>query len=213
MARDSEVAADWYMKAAEQGVPEAQLQYALILNSDGNASDADLQKARDMMRTAADAGNAHAEFNYAQILVTDRPTSASYRKAYPLFHAGGPERYRRGAVFRQPVSDQRHRRHTQRCRGGPQMADTGGPPELRHRPTRARRVVSEGRRRQARSAAGFAWTIRAARAGNVSAQASVARLYWGGLGTEPDEAEAAAWFVIARAPDFATRRSTISGKV
>ena len=32
----------------------------------------------------------------------------------------------------------------------------------------------------------------------VAAQGAVAKLYWGGLGTEPDVAEAAAWVVVTR---------------
>ena len=45
---------------------------------------------------------------------------------------------------------------------------------------------------------GFAWMKRAAQGGNVAAQNRLAKLYWGGIGTEPDPIEAAAWYFLAR---------------
>ncbi len=202
VARNSQVAADWYMKAAEQGVPEALLQYALILSNKQNASDTELLKARNMMRTAADAGNAHAEFNYAQMLVTDRPTSASYRKAYPYFMRAA----QKGIPEAQYAVSQYLTNGTAGIESDYEEARKWLTLAARQNFDIAQLELGEwylngiGGKRNLRRA--FAWTIRAARAGNVAAQASAARLYWGGLGIEPDEAEAAAWFVIARRAGF-----------
>ena len=46
--------------------------------------------------------------------------------------------------------------------------------------------------------AGFGWMKRAADGGNVAAQNRLAKLYMGGIGTDPDPIDAAAWYFIAR---------------
>jgi uncharacterized protein len=46
--------------------------------------------------------------------------------------------------------------------------------------------------------AGFGWIKRAADGGNVAAQNRLAKLYMGGIGTEPNAIDAAAWYFLAR---------------
>ena len=55
--RDEAEAAKWYQLAAEQGVPEAQFQYALML-IDGRFVTKDAKGAYALMQAAAEAGNA-----------------------------------------------------------------------------------------------------------------------------------------------------------
>ena len=46
--------------------------------------------------------------------------------------------------------------------------------------------------------AGFDWLKRAAHGGNVAAQNRVAKLYMQGIGIDPDQVAAAAWYILAR---------------
>jgi uncharacterized protein len=45
---------------------------------------------------------------------------------------------------------------------------------------------------------GFGWMKQAAEGGNVAAQNRLAKLYMGGIGTDPDPILAGAWYVVAR---------------
>ena len=56
----------------------------------------------------------------------------------------------------------------------------------------------EGRGGPRDLAAGFGWMKRAADGGNVAAQNRLAKLYMGGIGTEPNATDAAAWYFLAR---------------
>ena len=46
--------------------------------------------------------------------------------------------------------------------------------------------------------AGFDWLKQAAEGGNVAAQNRLAKLYMHGIGTDPDQVMAAAWYILAR---------------
>lgn len=195
--RDPEQAADWYMKAAEQDVPEAQLQYALILLK-GDPDEGKKSRAYELMKAAADSGNGHAEFNYAQLLINDRPGSQSLKEAYGYFQRAAEK----------GIADAQYAVSRYLANG------TGG---IVRDSTQAREWLIKAARQNFDTAQyelgqwylhglggereldkAFSWTLRAARAGNIAAQAAVAKLYWGALGTEPDEGEAAAWYVVAR---------------
>ena len=196
--RDDAEAAKWYHEAAEQGVPEAQLQYALILLDRKDASADDKQRARDLMKAAADAGNANAQFNFAQMLIDERPGSRSMSEAYPYFLQAAEK----------GIADAQYAVSQILANGTAGVAIDLA--EARKWLIKAARqnfdtaqydlgnwyLEGIGGERDLKKA--FVWTIRAARAGNVAAQGQAAKLYWGGLGTEPDEAEAAAWVVVTR---------------
>jgi uncharacterized protein len=197
VARDPKIAAKWYEKAAGQGVPEAQLQYALILMKEAT-SEEQKQKARVLMKAAADSGNGHAEFNFAQMLISERPSSQNTADAYAYFvkaaengiadaqyavsqylanGTGGIERDYKAAREWLIKAARQNFDTAQLDLGLWYLEGIGGDRDLEK---------------------AFGWTLRAARAGNVAAQAQVAKMYWGGLGTEPAEQEAAAWYVVSR---------------
>jgi TPR repeat protein len=195
--RDLEQAADWYMKAAGQGVPEAQLQYALILLK-GDPDEETKAEALELMKSAADAGNGHAEFNYAQLLVNGRPGSQNLKDAYRYFQRAAEK----GIADAQYAVSQYLANGT-----GGIVKDSAQAREWLFKAARQNFDTAQyelgqwylhgiGGERELDKA--YAWTLRAARAGNIAAQAAVAKLYWGGLGTQPDEGEAAAWYVAAR---------------
>ena len=56
----------------------------------------------------------------------------------------------------------------------------------------------EGRGGKRDLKAGFGWMLAAAQGGNVAAQNRLAKLYMGGIGTDPDSILAAAWYIVAR---------------
>src|SRR5690606_29614224 len=61
--QDVVTAMEWYEKAAEQKVPEAVFQLAMIL-LDGGAEIGDPDRAYTLLKEAADAGNRLAQFNF-----------------------------------------------------------------------------------------------------------------------------------------------------
>lgn len=194
VAVDFDEAEKWYARAARQGVPEAQLQMALVLLE----RDPDSPEARMLMASAADAGHGKAMFNHAQILLSDRPGGGGQRAAFSYF--------RRAAEA--GIADAQY--------AVAQYYSEGTPPAI-YDPREARKWLEKSARQGFDSAqrelgffmleglggdrdydSAFVWTARAAYAGNVAAQAQLAKLYWSGLGIEPDDTEAAAWYVLAR---------------
>ena len=184
----------WYARAARQGVPEAQLQYALTLL----ARDSDSSDARSLMSAAADAGHGQAMFNHAQLLLSDRPGGAGQRDAFPYFERAAragiadaqyalAQYYLRGT---EPVFQDDQKGRTWLERAAFQGFDTAQ--------LELGVLLLEGVGGPRDFAQGFAWTSRAAVGGNVAAQAQLAKLYWSGIGTEPDDTQAAAWYVLAR---------------
>src|SRR5690606_30730562 len=65
--RDPVRAAEWYEKAAEQNVPEALFQVAMIL-LDGGPEFKDPDRAYELMQRAADTQHRLAQFNFAQMI-------------------------------------------------------------------------------------------------------------------------------------------------
>lgn len=198
VSRNTEEAAKWYGRAAEQGVPEAQLQYALILLQKKEQDEEIAAKVRDLMKAAADAGNANAQFNYAQLLIDQRPSSRSMAEAYPYFLKAAEQ----GIADAQYAVSQFLVNGTAGIPADPEAAREWLLKAAQQNFDTAQYDLGNwflhgvgGVRDLDRA---FAWTVRAARAGNVAAQAAVAKLYWGGLGTDPDEKEAAAWVVVTR---------------
>lgn len=195
--RDEAKAAKWYQLAAEQGVPEAQFQYALML-LDGRFVKKDPQGAYALMQAAAEAGNRLAQFNFAQLLVQREPGSAGMTKAVAYYQRAADAgladaQYAMSQVYANGVGGKKQDETEARrwlLAAARQNFDTaqldlatwlvdgkGGPRDLK---------------------AGFGWMTRAAQAGNVAAQNRLAKLYMGGIGTEPNSIDAAAWYFLAR---------------
>lgn len=195
--RDEEEAARWYREAAEQGNRHAQFQYALLL-IDGEFVERDPDQAYALMQDAALAGNPLAQFNYAQMLIDRRPGPESLREAIGFYEKAA----RLGLADAQYAMAQVH------------AAGAGGKPQddaiARQWLERAARQnydtaqlelgtwLVQGRGGEADAEAGFGWLKRAAESGNIAAANRVAKLYRAGIGTEPDNLAAAAWYVLAR---------------
>lgn len=197
VARDEARAAKWYQLAAEQGVPEAQFQYALML-LDGRFVKKDAQGAYALMQAAAEAGNRLAQFNFAQLIVQREPGNAGMTKAVAYYqraadsgladaqyamsqiyaNGAGGKRRDDAEARRWLLLSARQNFDTAQLDLGTWLVDgRGGPRDLK---------------------AGFGWMSRAAHAGNVAAQNRLAKLYMGGIGTEPNSTDAAAWYFLAR---------------
>jgi len=195
--RDEEKAAKWYQAAAEQNVPEAQFQYALML-LDGRFVSKDEEQAFALMEDAANAGNAMAQFNLAQMIVGRNTSADALARAVTYYEkaarAGVPDaQYAMAQVYANGA--------------GGRKADKA---EARKWLERAARhnfdtaqldlgtwmVEGIGGSRDERG--GFAWLKIAAEGGNVAAQNRLAKLYRAGVGTEADPIAAAAWYILAR---------------
>lgn len=190
-------AAKWYAAAAEQGMPEAQFQYALML-LDGRFVKKDEKQAHALMQAAAEAGNRLAQFNFAQLLVSEDSGAMGLVRAVPYYEraaaTGLPDaQYAMAQIYANGV-------------GGKEKDDV-----------RARRLLAQaalqnydtaqydlggwlidGRGGKRDLKAGFGWIKRAADGGNVAARNRLAKLYMGGIGTEPDLVLAGAWYIVAR---------------
>ena len=190
-------AAKWYALAAEQGVPEAQFQYALML-LDGRYVKKDEKGAFALMQASAEAGNRLAQFNFAQLLVQQDPGDAGLAKAAVY--------YERAAAT--GLADAQYAMAQLYANGA------GGKP---HDDAQARMLLAQAARQNYDTAqidlatwmiegrgggrdlkSGFAWMKRAAQGGNVAAQNRLAKLYMGGIGTDPDLILAGAWYIVAR---------------
>lgn len=195
--RDTAAAAKWYKEAALQGVPEAEFQYALLL-LEGVHFPKDRVEAFRLMRKAADAGNRLAQFNTAQMIVQEKRGSAGLNEALPYFRKAAEagladaqyalsQLILNGAAGLNPDENEAIRLMTAAALQGYDTAqlDLGT-------------WLVEGRRGREKQEAGFKWLKLAAENGNVAAQNRVAKLYMAGVGVEPDEIEAAAWYTVAR---------------
>jgi TPR repeat protein len=190
-------AAKWYQRAAEQGVPQAQFQYALML-LDGRYVKKDERQAHALLQAAAEAGNTLAQFNFAQLLVSEDPGDAGLARAVPYYERAAATgladaQYAMAQIYANGV-------------GGKKQDDV-----------RARRLLVLAARQNYDTAqidlgqwmidgrggdrdlkSGFGWTKLAADGGNVAARNRLAKLYMAGIGVEPDSILAAAWYIVAR---------------
>ena len=195
--RDLPTAIEWYEKAAEQKVPEALFQLAMIL-LDGGAEFGDKKRAETLMQAAAEAGHSLAQFNVAQALID--------RDATPQGQARAVAWYEKAALA--GLAD------AQYAMAEVHLAGIGGravdPAEARRWLALAAAqnhdtaqielgtMLVEGEGGERDEKAGFSWLMRAASAGNAAAQNRVAKLYRAGIGVEPDRVTAAAWYLRAR---------------
>lgn len=197
IARDEPEAAKWYGLAAEQGIPEAQFQYALIL-LDGRFVKKDENGAFALMEAAAEAGNTLAQFNLAQMLTKRDPGPAGITRALSYYERAAvagladaqyamAQIYAEGAAGKARDDTEARKWLVLAARNGYDTAqlDLGT-------------WLIEGRGGAKDEKAGFRLLKIAAEGGNVAAQNRVAKLYLYGLGTEPDNLFAAAWYILAR---------------
>ena len=195
--RDLVKATEWYEKAADQGVPEALFQLAMIL-LDGGPELGDRDRAFTLLERAADADHRLAQFNYAQMLTSRDPTSAGLARAadyYEKAARGGlaDAQYAMARIYEagtagRPADDAEARRWLEAA--ATQNYDTAQ--------IELGTWLVEGSHGERDPEQGFAWLMRAARAGNPAAQNRVAKLYRAGVGVEPDTVTAAAWYMRAR---------------
>jgi len=197
VARNEAEAAKWYQLAAEQGVPEAQFQYALLL-LDGRFVKKDKQGAYALMEAAAEAGNALAQFNFAQLLVDRDPGPKGMARAVVYYERAAKARladaqYAMAQIYADGVGG-KPRDEAQARRwlalAARQNFDTAQ--------LDLGTWLVEGRGGAKDEKGGFRILKQAAEGGNVAAQNRVAKLYLNGIGTDPDETFAAAWYILAR---------------
>jgi len=194
---DAKAAATWYEKAAENKVPEAQFQYALML-LDGKIVARDTAKAEQMLQEASKAGNPLAQFNLAQLYIQNDRGPEGIKKAAPYYRsaaeAGLPDAqyamsqmYANGAGGIAKDDKEARRWLTLAARQGYDTAeiDLGA-------------WLVDGRGGDRDANAGFRWLKQAADGGNVAAMNRVAKLYMQGIGTDPNTIDAAAWYFLAR---------------
>lgn len=195
--RDEREAAKWYERAAEGGDPEAQFQYALLL-LDGRFVEKDKRQAYALMEAAAEAGNVLAQFNFAQLAVDLDPGPKGFERAVAYYERAAKAgladaQYAMAQIYAEglggrPRDDAVARRWL--ALAALQNFDTA---QLDFGTW-----MIEGRGGPRDETQGFRILKRVAEAGNVAAQARVARLYLNGIGTEPDSIFAAAWYILAR---------------
>lgn len=195
--RDLVTAIEWYEKAAEQKVPEAQFQLAMIL-LDGGEEFRDRTRAASLMEAAADGGHRLAQFNFAQMLADRDPTPRGTGRAVSYYEKAAQAgladaQYAMAEVHRlgiggRPADAAQARRWLAQAAG--QGHDTAQ--------IELGTMMIEGEGGARDEKAGFAWLMRAAVAGNPAAQNRVAKLYRAGIGVEPDRVTAAAWYLRAR---------------
>ncbi|MBN9242107.1 MAG: sel1 repeat family protein [Mesorhizobium sp.] len=190
-------AAKWYAAAAERGIPEAQFQYALML-IDGTYVKKDIKEAHALMQAAAEAGNTLAQFNFAQLLVQEDGGDAGLARAAPYYEraaeSGLPDaQYAMAQLYANGVGGKKQDDAKARVlllKAARQNYDTA---EID-----LAQWLIDGRGGKRDLKAGFQWMKLAADGGNVAAQNRLAKLYWGGIGVEPDIVLAAAWYIVAR---------------
>ncbi len=190
-------AAKWYARAAEQDVPEAQFQYALML-LDGRYVKKDEKAAHALLQAAAEAGNPLAQFNFAQLLLQEDPGDAGFVRAVPYYERAAATgladaQYAMAQVYAngiggKPKDDVRARALL--TQAALQNYDTA------QLDLGAWLIDGRGGKRDLKE--GFDWTRRAANGGNVAARNRLAKLYVGGIGVDADPILAGAWYILAR---------------
>jgi len=190
-------AAKWYQLAAEQGIPEAQFQYALML-LDGTYVEKDVNGAWALLEAAAEAGNVLAQFNFAQLIVDREPGEAGMAKAVAYYERAAKAgladaQYAMAEVYANGVGGKK--RDEKDARRWMELAARQGydTAELE-----LGTWMIQGRGGPKSMKSGFALLKRAALGGNVAAQNRLAKLYMQGIGTDPDEIMAAAWYIVAK---------------
>lgn len=194
---DLATAVEWYEKAAEQKVPEAIFQLAMIM-LDGGEQFGDAERAYRLMQEAADTGHRLAQFNFAQMVLSREPGREGVERAVSYFRRAAEAgladaQYAMAQVYLAnaggiAVDQAEARRWLEKAAA--QGYDTA-------QVDLGTMLVERGGTAQAQ-AEGFGWLMRAARAGNPAAQNRVAKLYRAGVGVEADRVQSAIWYLRAR---------------
>lgn len=191
--QDPQEAGKWYEKAAGQGIPDAQVQFALML-IDGTLVAQDRDRAFILMRQAAEAGKPVAQFNLAQMLSESGRLNEAvgwYEKAANARLADA--QYAMAQIHAEGVGGKpRDMEEARRWLG---LAARGNFDTAQ---LDLGTWMVEGRGGPVNFTEGFAWLKRAADSGNVAAWNRVAKLYRAGVGVDPDPLAAAAWYMRAR---------------
>ncbi len=199
-AKNVPEATRWYLKAAQQGDPEAQLQSALVLLGDKplDRTNTNRDEALAMLHAASDAGNAYAAFNLAQITMADSPGEAGLRKAAPLFqkaadaniagaHYALSQLYQSGTggLSLDGAKAQLHLTKAAELGLDTAQLDLGT-------------ALVDGLLGRKDFKNGYLWMRRAAESGNLVAAIRLAKLYVFGLGVEANPVTAASWYIRAK---------------
>ena len=197
--RNEVEAAKWYALASEQGIPEAQFQYALLLLDGALRQEGRQRRLCAAARPPPRPAIVLAQFNFAQLIVDREPGEAGMAKAVSYY-----ERAARAGPCRRAIRDvaglrQRRRRQEARRGRSAALADAGRAAEFRHRAARSRHLAGRGpRRRQATCKD----RLRLAEARGARRQCRraepLAKLYVQGIGIDPDQIIGAAWYILAR---------------
>lgn len=195
--RDIAKAAEWYGKAAEQNVPEAQFQLAMIL-LDGGAEFRDPDRSFQLMESAADAGHRMAQFNFAQMLTDRDPSDAGLERAVQYYEKAADAgladaQYAMAQVYRYGTGGK-----TADAEQSLQWLERAASQNYDTAQIELGTLLVEGEAATRDPKAGFAWLMRAAAAGNPAAQNRIAKLYRAGIGVDPDRVTAVAWYLRAR---------------
>ncbi len=198
---DQKLAAEWYGKAAENGITEAQFRYAALLLQ-GTYVKKDKQKAEDLMHKAAQGGNAMAQFNYGQMLMQKHPGAPGLDLAFPWFEKAAEAKLADGEYALSQIyanGTDKLARDDKKAREYLILAARKGYDTAQFD---LGRWLVEGRGGERDYDQGFRWMQLAANRGMVMAQVWLARLYRDGLGTDGDSVKAAAWYILAQRAGF-----------
>ena len=196
VARDSEKAAQWYKVAALSGNREAKFAYGLRLLQ-GRDFEQDVKEGIRLMAEAADAGHPLAMFNYATHLISQRPTTAGYRKALPYLERAADHRladayYLLAGIYREGLATGIG--NPEKARTFLERAAQAGVNEAQVELGIAYATGTDGPKDLAKA---NSWYLAAARNGNVIAQNRLAHQLFAGLGVQKNITEAAMWHILA----------------
>ncbi|KAJ0342493.1 hypothetical protein COL154_014105, partial [Colletotrichum chrysophilum] len=171
--------------------------YALLL-LDGRYVKKDEKAAHALMQAAAEAGNPLAQFNFAQLLVSEDPGDAGLTRAVPYYEraaaTGLPDaQYAMAQIYANGVGGRKQddvRARALLFQAARQNFDTAQ--------LDLGDWLVQGRGGKRDHKAGFGRTKVPPEGGHVAAQNHLAKLYMMGLGVEPDNILAAAWYIVAR---------------
>ncbi|MEN0002095.1 MAG: tetratricopeptide repeat protein [Pseudomonadota bacterium] len=194
------LAEDYYRQAADKGITEAEFRYGVMLLQDAETRD-DKKAAADYIKRAADKGHASAQFNYGQLVRTLRPGASGSATAVTYFRQAAEA----GIADAQFLLGRFYLDGSMNI--DDDLAEARKWFELAARQNFTEAQVEygvllvDGAGGAQDVARGFGWILQAARAGSAQGQLIVSQLYRAGIGTEPDNIEAAAWYILARRAD------------
>ena len=190
---DSEKAAEYAVKAAEDGIPDAQL-YAGLAYMDGVSVEQDYSEAARYFRLAANQGNQEARTSLAYLFQEGLGVPRDEAKAYKMyctaakagnvnamFQAGICCEFGNGTPVDRTQAEKWYRM-------GAEQGDAFAMERMGY-------LLSESDPPRAEES--FEWFLRAAMEGVPTSMHMVGYCYMKGIGTEKDEREAGKWLKMA----------------